>query len=110
MSDSQTLAEQLRERHAWIAPELARRWATTYGSRTWGLLEGVSGPADLGEHFGASLHAREVDYLCQQEWACEAEDILWRRTKLGLFLSSQEQEHLRAYLQSMSRQVRVLAS
>ncbi|MNO54029.1 Aerobic glycerol-3-phosphate dehydrogenase [compost metagenome] len=110
MSDSHTLAEQLRERHAWIAPELARRWATTYGSRTWGLLEGVSGPADLGEHFGASLHAREVDYLCQQEWACEAEDILWRRTKLGLFLSSQEQEHLRAYLQSMSRQVCVLAS
>ncbi|WKN21439.1 glycerol-3-phosphate dehydrogenase [Azotobacter vinelandii] len=112
MSDSRTLADQLRQRHAWLAPELARRWATTYGSRAWRLLENVNGPADLGEHFGATLHAHEVDYLCAQEWAREAEDILWRRSKLGLFLSLEEQERLRAYLDATTRhlEAHVLAS
>ncbi|AJE20113.1 glycerol-3-phosphate dehydrogenase [Azotobacter chroococcum] len=104
MSDSRTLAEQLRQRHAWLAPKLARRWAGSYGSRAWRLLEGVEEPADLGEHFGATLHAREVDYLCRQEWAREAEDILWRRSKLGLFLSEEEQDRLRSYLDTATRQ------
>jgi len=98
MGDGHELAARLRQRHAWLSPELAQRWATTYGSRTWRLLEGVSSPADLGEHFGGTLYAREVDYLREQEWACEAEDILWRRSKLGLFLNEKEQARLRAYL------------
>ncbi|WP_349570817.1 glycerol-3-phosphate dehydrogenase [Azotobacter salinestris] len=112
MSDSCTLAIQLREHHAWLAPELAQRWATSYGSRAWRLLEGVDGPGDLGEHFGAGLHAREVNYLCTQEWAREAEDILWRRSKLGLFLNADEQERLRTYLGTTARQAewRILAS
>ncbi|GAB3381285.1 glycerol-3-phosphate dehydrogenase [Azotobacter armeniacus] len=104
MSDSRELAAQLRQRHAWLAPELAQRWAGTYGSRTWRLLEGVNGPADLGEHFGSTLHAREVDYLCQQEWAKDAEDILWRRSKLGLFLIKEERDRLRTYLEAATRQ------
>ncbi|SFB55419.1 glycerol-3-phosphate dehydrogenase [Azotobacter beijerinckii] len=98
MGDGHELAARLRQRHAWLAPELAQRWATTYGSRTWRLLEDVSSPADLGEHFGGTLYAREVDYLREQEWARDAEDILWRRSKLGLFLNEKEQARLRAYL------------
>lgn len=43
--------------------------------------------------------AREVDYLASNEWACSAEDILWRRTKLGLFTSAGEQQVLADYLQ-----------
>ncbi|MCY1309948.1 hypothetical protein D9M70_600940 [compost metagenome] len=54
--------------------------------------------ADLGEHLGAGLYAREVDYLCQEEWAVSAEDILWRRTKLGLFMSASQQARLEHYL------------
>jgi len=106
MSDSQTLAGQLCQRHAWLAPELAKRWAASYGSRVWQLLDGIETPADLGEHFGAGLYAREVDYLCAQEWAKEAEDILWRRSKLGLFLNSEEQERLCAYLNVNARQTK----
>ena len=41
---------------------------------------------DMGRHFGADLYAREVHYLIQNEWALTADDVLWRRTKLGLQL------------------------
>ena len=54
---------------------------------------------DLGENFGAGLYAREVDYLCAEEWACDADDILWRRSKLGLFLGPMQQQRLLRYLQ-----------
>ena len=72
----------------------------TSGTRVWCLLDGVNGEADLGEHLGGGLYAREVDYLCKHEWAQDAEDILWRRSKLGLFLSPSQQVRLGQYLQS----------
>ncbi|MBB3103477.1 glycerol-3-phosphate dehydrogenase [Azomonas macrocytogenes] len=98
MTDRNALTSQLSQRYPWLSPELAARWAGSYGSRTWKLLKGVNCLADLGEHFGATLYAREVDYLREQEWAENADDILWRRSKLGLFLSAVEQDKLRAYL------------
>ena len=55
---------------------------------------------DLGENFGAGLYAREVDYLCEEEWAQSAEDILWRRSKLGLLLGPMQQQKLVRYLQA----------
>ena len=99
MSTPQALSEQILARHAWLPAALAKRWALTYGSRTWALLEGAQGPEDLGEAIGGGLFAREVEYLCRQEWAVSAEDILWRRSKLGLFLSAAEQQALRDHLQ-----------
>jgi glycerol-3-phosphate dehydrogenase len=55
---------------------------------------------DMGEDFGAGLYAREVEYLCTQEWAHSAEDILWRRSKLGLRLSAQQVARLAAWLEA----------
>ena len=98
MHSRESLADALRARHAWLNAELANRWAVTYGSRTWQLLDKVQGEADLGEHFGHGLYAGEVDYLREQEWATEVDDILWRRSKLGLFLSAAERSRLEAYL------------
>ena len=68
------------------------------------LLEGVQGPEDLGELIGGGLYTREVDYLCSEEWAFEAQDILWRRSKLGLFTSASEQEQLQRYLDKVIRE------
>jgi glycerol-3-phosphate dehydrogenase len=65
---------------------LARR----HGTGCDELLDGVRGVADLGRHFGAHLYEREVDYLVREEWANTADDILWRRTKEGLHLTSAE--------------------
>jgi len=94
------LAETLCEQHGWLAGDLARRWASSYGNRAWQLLEGVHCLMDLGENFGAGLYAREVDYLCREEWAASVEDILWRRSKLGLFLGPMQQQKLERYLQA----------
>ncbi|HEK1691673.1 TPA: glycerol-3-phosphate dehydrogenase [Pseudomonas putida] len=98
MSTPQALVDDLLARHQWLAPDIAKRWAVTYGSRTWQLLEGVSGPEDLGHAIGGGLFTREVDYLRETEWAVSSQDILWRRTKLGLFTSESEQRALADYL------------
>ncbi|WP_409284709.1 glycerol-3-phosphate dehydrogenase [Pseudomonas protegens] len=101
MSTPQALAEAIRKKFDWVPSQIARRWATTYGSRTWRLLEGVHSLNDLGEHLGGGLYTREVDYLCAEEWALKAEDILWRRSKLGLFTTAAEQRQLQDYLQKV---------
>lgn len=54
--------------------------------------------SDLGEHLGAGLYSREVDYLCREEWAQSSADILWRRSKLGLFMTPGQQTKLEHYL------------
>lgn len=99
MSTVEELAIQLMDRLRQLDPALARRWASTYGSRIWKLLDGAHNLSELGEHLGAGLYAREVEYLVHEEWARDADDILWRRTKLGLFLNARQTEHLASYLQ-----------
>ncbi|WP_010484462.1 glycerol-3-phosphate dehydrogenase [Pseudomonas sp. S9] len=98
------LVDALSARFNWLPNSLVRRWATTYGNRSWLLLDGVDKLQDLGEHFGAQLYAREVEYLCAEEWATAPADILWRRTKLGLFMSAAEQLRLGQYLQERRSQ------
>ena len=89
--------EQLSE---WMPPDLLRRLANAYGTRLDRLLDGVESLADLGRHFGAGLHEREVRYLIDHEFARTAEDVLWRRSKLGLALSPEEQATLEAFLRT----------
>ncbi|QEY70240.1 glycerol-3-phosphate dehydrogenase [Pseudomonas denitrificans (nom. rej.)] len=96
------LAVQLMDRLRQLDPALARRWASTYGSRIWKLLDGAHNLSELGEHLGAGLYAREVEYLVHEEWARDADDILWRRTKLGLFLNARQRERLEQFLSSES--------
>ena len=100
MSTVEDLAIQLMERLRQLDPALARRWASTYGSRIWKLLDGAHNLSELGQHLGAGLYAREVEYLVREEWARDADDILWRRTKLGLFLNARQREHLEQFLSS----------
>ena len=65
----------------WLA-QLARR----HGSRAARVIGGARNSADLGRDFGGGLYEREVEYFIAEEWAHSAEDILWRRSKAGLFL------------------------
>ena len=62
----------------------------SYGTQLEGILEGCASIEDLGEHFGAGLTATEVNHLLQREWALTSEDILWRRSKLGLRLPAEQ--------------------
>ncbi|MDT8427609.1 MAG: glycerol-3-phosphate dehydrogenase [Pseudomonadales bacterium] len=94
------LAAELRKRVPWLPEAILQRWLRQYGSCTLEFLAGVSSLEDLGEDFGHGLHAIEVNYLQSREWAQTAEDILWRRTKLGLHFTQQEEERLADWLSS----------
>jgi glycerol-3-phosphate dehydrogenase len=103
MSTPQALSGELTKRFDWLPGDVAQRWARTYGSRSWRLLEGVQSLADMGELLGGGLYTREVDYLCSEEWALNAEDILWRRSKLGLFTTPSEHVRVQDYLNTVTR-------
>jgi glycerol-3-phosphate dehydrogenase len=75
---------QLQADYPWLPASLALRYSRAYGTRTRALLHDCKGMADLGQEIVPGLYAREAAYLVEHEWAQSAEDILWRRTKLGL--------------------------
>jgi glycerol-3-phosphate dehydrogenase len=70
--------------HPWLPAEVARRLARNYGTRAERILEGHKSLDALGRHFGGGLYEAELDHLHREEWARRAEDVIWRRTKLGL--------------------------
>ena len=75
------------------------RWLNSYGTLAFEIPGTAKKLEDLGIHFGHSLYQREVDYLCEQEWARSAEDILLRRTKLGYLFDESQRQALTTYLQ-----------
>jgi glycerol-3-phosphate dehydrogenase len=84
------LIEQLKRDHPFLPHDHAARIAHAYGRRAKTMLGGAASLADLGISFGASLSEREVRYLMDNEWAETADDVVWRRSKLGLQMSSAE--------------------
>ncbi len=83
-----------------IDKELAERYIRCYGTKAWDILENASVIGDLGLSFGNGLTERELNYLRSQEWAITAEDILWRRTKLGLCFTKEDIENLEQWLRA----------
>ncbi|MBB72512.1 MAG: glycerol-3-phosphate dehydrogenase [Legionellales bacterium] len=71
-------------KYPWLPDTLYQRYQRTYGSLAEIFLAGKASVDELGEHHGHGLYQAEVDYLREHEWAMTEEDILWRRTKLGL--------------------------
>lgn len=76
----------------------ARRLVRAYGSKARDIVAGAQRWADLGEHFGGGLTEAEVRYLMRAEFAMTADDILWRRSKLGLHVEAGVAERLDAFL------------
>jgi glycerol-3-phosphate dehydrogenase len=89
---------KLQRAYPLIEPKLTRRLTRLYGTRADDLLGTAKETHELGPHFGADLYAREVDYLMAEEWARTADDVLWRRTKLGLRVSGADKSRLAAYM------------
>lgn len=89
---------QLRQLWPFLPNHLAERLLRAYGTRTKQILYGKSSMSDLGRCFGADLHEAEVDYLITDEWARSADDILWRRSKLGLRFDAIEIARLQEYV------------
>ncbi len=87
------------ERNYPFLPEgLAQRLVRLYGTRTSDILAGSATYSDLGEDFSAGLTQSEVEYLIREEWALCADDILWRRTKLGLKMSPAAKARLEGFV------------
>jgi glycerol-3-phosphate dehydrogenase len=84
------LSAELLRNYPFLRAPHANRLAHAYGTRASKLLGNAKSMADLGQSFGASLTEAEVRYLMSSEWACTAEDIVWRRSKLGLLLTPSE--------------------
>lgn len=91
----------LRTRYPFLDLRHAERLVRCYGTDAAALLGPVTGPAGLGRHFGGTLYEVEVRWLMEKEWAETAEDIVWRRTKQGLFLSEEEIAGLADYLETI---------
>jgi glycerol-3-phosphate dehydrogenase len=85
-------------RYRLLPQEHLRGMFRRHGMLAYDVLGEAREPADLGEHFGAGLYAREVDYFVEREWARDWEDVLWRRTKAGLHLSLKQRAALASYL------------
>ena len=97
-ADVDTLQRELQAAHPWLPEPLTWRLVHSYGSRSMRILGQARSLQDLGEHFGAHLYQAEVDYLRAMEWAVDAQDILWRRSKLGLRMKPEQVARLTAYL------------
>jgi glycerol-3-phosphate dehydrogenase len=97
-SSADALQQTYATRYPWLPDNIRRRFVRTYGTLTERILRDCKSIEDLGQSFGAGLHAREVEYLVTEEWARCVDDILWRRTKLGLHLQSADNRALQAYL------------
>jgi glycerol-3-phosphate dehydrogenase len=93
--------EQIDARYRFLDWDNAARMARAYGSLLPTILGDAESMDDLGEHFGAGLTAREVDWLVANEWAKTSDDILWRRTKMGLLMSEEEQARFTAYFEGL---------
>jgi glycerol-3-phosphate dehydrogenase len=88
----------VERRYPWLPPRLHQRYAHAYGTRIARLLGPATALADLGTELLPGLYEREVEYLCREEFALTAEDVLWRRTKLGLHLPGADLAPLEGWL------------
>ncbi|MCB9993638.1 MAG: glycerol-3-phosphate dehydrogenase [Hyphomicrobiaceae bacterium] len=93
------LVAELRAKFAFLDEGWATRLVRAYGTDATELLGGARKAEDLGEVFGATLTAREVGWMVEREWARTADDILWRRSKLGLRFSETGRAELADYLE-----------
>ncbi|WP_412049540.1 glycerol-3-phosphate dehydrogenase [Hoeflea sp. Naph1] len=97
-SDFEGEVARLHADYPFLEAKQARRYVRQYGTKARLLLGKASSMADLGEDFGYGLYAAEIDYLMAHEWAMEAADVLWRRTKRGLRLEPAQVAALEAYM------------
>ena len=99
-ADFDGFLNQLKEGWRWLPADLALRYARAYGTRTEDLLGSARSVADLGASIGDGLYEAELNYLVRHEWAMTTDDILWRRSKMGLHISPETTQRLAEWLAS----------
>ncbi len=94
----EALVSEIQASAPFLPKTHARRLVRAYGTRARSIVSGATSEASLGQAFGATLTAAEVDHLVATEWAMTTDDILWRRSKLGLRVDAAQVADLEAYL------------
>ena len=100
-ADFTSFAEGVQKRWSFLPASMAQRLAHAYGTRVEKILGKARAMLDLGEHYGAGLTQAEIDYLIAHEWARSGNDVLWRRTKLGLHLNERERRRVAQLFDSL---------
>jgi len=95
--DIPALQQELKLAYPWLPEKLQKRLVASYGTLSLQILKNANQAEDLGECFSPLFYEAEAEYLINQEWAMTPDDILWRRTKLGLHLTKQEQSHFKQW-------------
>lgn len=90
--------QKLQDHYPFLEPDWVDRLFKCYGLDSYAILGEAKTLSDCGQHFGHGLTEREIEHLTGKEWARTSDDILWRRTKLGLRMNQQEQLQLENYL------------
>lgn len=98
VADRNQMVETLQRAYPFLSPAWALRMIKGYGTEAQVILGQAKTKADLGADFGATLTAAEVDWLMAKEFAQTAEDVIWRRSKLGLRLTSEQVKTLSDYM------------
>lgn len=99
-SSIEDFAQNITQIYRWMPLELAQRYACHYGTQTHVIVKGCTKIADLGQEFSPGLFQAEVDYLIAHEFARSADDVIWRRTRLGIGMKSAQIASLKRYIDS----------
>ena len=92
------LAESLQNRYPWLNDKQALRYVKQFGSYCYKMLADVSCIEDMGIQFADGVYQKEIDYVIAYEHVKTVEDFLWRRTKLGLYLTDEQQLQVKEYI------------
>jgi len=100
-ADFSSFLAGVQKRWNFLPATTAHRLARAYGTRIEKILGKAQSMLDLGEHYGAGLTRAEIDYLMAHEWARSADDVLWRRTKIGLHLNEAQRAAVARLFETM---------
>jgi glycerol-3-phosphate dehydrogenase len=104
-ADFELFFQELKMRYDWADEKMLRRYARAYGTISFQILGRAHAESDLGTHYGDDVYEAEIRYLIEQEWAETLEDILWRRSKLGLHISLSTKEALEKAIPAIVKDV-----
>jgi glycerol-3-phosphate dehydrogenase len=107
--DFDRLLAALQQSLPWMPGALLQRLARCYGSRVPQVLAGATGMDQLGVQVAPGLFEAELHYLMRHEWAGNAQDVLWRRTKLGLHMTQAQRDQVQAWFDVHAEKLRAVA-
>ena len=99
-ADFDRFFNDMQKRYPALNEDLLRRLCHAYGTRITLILGDGKTQPDLGQNFGAGLYEIEAKYLINHEWATSAEDILWRRSKLGLHMTKDQRANFTTWFET----------